>query len=112
MVKNSELKTVAAVLGTTFAVALAIAPIASAAENPFGITQFQSGYMVAGEEGKCGGDKGAEGKCGGEKATGDKDKDAEGKCGGEKATGDKDAEGKCGGEKATGAKGAEGKCGN
>ena len=85
MVKNSELKTVAALLGTTFAVTLAIAPIANAAENPFGITQFQSGYMVAGEEGKCGG---------------------------EKAAGKKDAEGKCGGEKATGEKGAEGKCGN
>ena len=110
MVKNSELKTVAALLGTTFAVTLAIAPIANAAENPFGITQFQSGYMVAGEEGKCGGDKGAEGKCGGEKAAGDKD--AEGKCGGKKAAGDKDAEGKCGGEKATGEKAAEGKCGN
>ena len=110
MVKNSELKTVAALLGTTFAVTLAIAPIANAAENPFGITQFQSGYMVAGEEGKCGGDKGAEGKCGGEKAAGDKD--AEGKCGGKKAAGDKDAEGKCGGEKAAGEKAAEGKCGN
>ena len=97
MVKNSELKTVAALLGTTFAVTLAIAPIANAAENPFGITQFQSGYMVAGEEGKCGGEKAA-GK-----------KDAEGKCGGEKG---KDAEGKCGGKKATGEKAAEGKCGN
>ena len=107
MVKNSELKTVAALLGTTFAVTLAIAPTANAAENPFGITQFQSGYMVAGEEGKCGGDKGAEGKCGGKKATGEKD--AEGKCGGEKG---KDAEGKCGGKKATGEKAAEGKCGN
>lgn len=97
MVKNSELKTVAALLGTTFAVTLAIAPIANAAENPFGITQFQSGYMVAGEEGKCGGNKGAEGKCGGEKDKKDKkDKDAEGKCGGKKATGEKAAEGKCG----------------
>ena len=105
MVKNSELKTVAALLGTTFAVTLAIAPIANAAENPFGITQFQSGYMVAGEEGKCGGEKAA-----GKKAAGDKD--AEGKCGGEKAAGDKDAEGKCGGEKAAGDKDAEGKCGN
>ena len=94
MVKSPELKAVAALLGTTFAVTLAIAPIANAAENPFGITQFQSGYMVAGEEGKCGGNKGAEGKCGGEKATGKKD--AEGKCGGEKAAGKKDAEGKCG----------------
>ena len=100
MVKNSELKTVAALLGTTFAVTLAIAPIANAAENPFGVTQFQSGYMVAGEEGKCGGDKAA-GK-----------KDAEGKCGGDKAAGKKDAEGKCGGDKDAGKKDAEGKCGN
>ena len=110
MVKNSELKTVAALLGTTFAVTLAIAPIANAAENPFGITQFQSGYMVAGEEGKCGGEKAAGKKAAGKKAAGDKD--AEGKCGGEKAAGKKDAEGKCGGEKAAGKKDAEGKCGN
>jgi hypothetical protein len=104
MSKKSELKSIAAVLGTTFAVSLAVSPIANAAENPFGATQFQTGYMVAGEEGKCGGDKGAEGKCGG-------DKDAEGKCGGDKGAegkcgGEKGAEGKCGGEK-----GAEGKCG-
>jgi uncharacterized low-complexity protein len=98
MTKKSELKTVTAALGTTFAVSLAAIPMANAADNPFGVTQFQSGYMVSAEEGKCGGDKDAEGKCGG-----DKDKDAEGKCGGDK---DKDAEGKCGGEKD-----AEGKCG-
>lgn len=100
MAKNLEIKTVAAMLGTTFAATLAISPIANAAENPFGITQFHAGYMVAGEEGKCGGDKGAEGKCGGEK-------DAEGKCGG-----DKDVEGKCGGHEHDEDKGAEGKCGN
>jgi len=90
MAKNTELKSIAAVLGTTFAVSLAASPIANAAENPFGVTQFESGYMVAGEEGKCGGDKGAEGKCGGAKEG--EEKDAEGKCGG-----DKGAEGKCGG---------------
>jgi uncharacterized low-complexity protein len=95
MSKGSEVKSIAAVLGTTFAVSLAAAPFAQAAENPFGVTQFQAGYMVAGEEGKCGGDKGAEGKCGAEK-------EAEGKCGA-----NKEAEGKCGGDK-----GAEGKCGN
>ena len=100
MAKSPELKALAAAIGTTFAVTCAISPIASAAGNPFGITQFQSGYMVAGEEGKCGGEKATEGK------------DAEGKCGGEKATEGKDAEGKCGGEKATEEKGAEGKCGN
>jgi uncharacterized low-complexity protein len=110
MAKSPELRTLAAAIGTTFAVTLAISPIANAAENPFGVTQFQSGYMVAGEEGKCGGEKAAEGKCGGEKAA--DDKGAEGKCGGEKAADDKGAEGKCGGEKAADDKGAEGKCGN
>jgi uncharacterized low-complexity protein len=99
MAKKTELKAVAAALGTTFAVTLAVSPLANAAENPFGVTQFQAGYMVAGEEGKCGGDKGADAK------------GAEGKCGGEKAADDKGAEGKCGGEKAADDKGAEGKCG-
>ena len=95
MAKNMKLKPVAVTLGTTFAVTLAASPLASASENPFSVTTFESGYMVAGDaegkcgEGKCGGDKEAEGKCGG-------DKEAEGKCGG-----DKEAEGKCG----------EGKCG-
>ena len=100
MAKSPELRVLAAAIGTTFAVTLAISPIANAAGNPFGITQFQSGYMVAGEEGKCGGEKATEGK------------GAEGKCGGEKAADDKGAEGKCGGEKAADDKGAEGKCGN
>ena len=87
MAKKQNLKPIAAALGTTFAVTLAASPLANAAENPFSVTAFESGYMVAdGHEGKCG-----EGKCGG-----DKD-EAEGKCG----------EGKCGGDKAE----AEGKCG-
>ncbi len=94
MANNYRLKPIAAALGATFAVTLAVAPLAGAAENPFSMTEFESGYMVAegAGEGKCG-----EGKCGGDK------KEAEGKCGGDK----KDAEGKCGGDK----KGAEGKCG-
>ena len=96
MDKKSQLKPFAAALGTTFAVTLAAAPLAQAAENPFAAVEYASGYMLADAhgEGKCGGEKSGEGKCGGEKA-------GEGKCGGEKA-----AEGKCGGEKA-----AEGKCG-
>jgi len=108
MVKKYQLKPVAAALGTTFAVALAASPIANAAQNPFSVTAFDSGYMVAGDaEGKCGGDKGAEGKCGGDKGAegkcgGDKS-EAEGKCGGDKS----EAEGKCGGDKSE----AEGKCG-
>lgn len=73
MSDKHKLNPVAATIGTTFAVSLAAAPIASAADNPFSLTEFSSGYQIA--EGKCG-----EGKCGGEKS-------AEGKCG----------EGKCGG---------------
>ena len=90
MAKKQQLKPIAAALGTTFAVTLAASPIVNAADNPFSVTTFESGYMVAGDtEGKCG-----EGKCGG-------DKEAEGKCGEGKCGGDKEAEGKCG----------EGKCG-
>jgi uncharacterized low-complexity protein len=91
MSNSSKLKPIAAALGTTFAVSLAMSPMANAAENPFSMSELSSGYMVAdahAAEGKCG-----EGKCGeGKKAK------AEGKCGeGKKAK----AEGKCG----------EGKCG-
>ena len=111
MGKKNQLKPLAAALGTTFAVTLAVSPIANAADNPFSATTFQSGYMVAdghGEgkcgEGKCGESKGGEGKCG-------ESKDGEGKCGeakdGEGKCGEsKDGEGKCGESK-----GGEGKCG-
>ena len=62
MSKKSTLKPVAAALGTTFAVSLAVSPMANAAENPFSMSELSSGYMVAdahSAEGKCG-----EGKCG------------------------------------------------
>ena len=94
MIKNTKLSPVAAALGTTFAVTLAASPLVNSTENPFSVTSFESGYMVAGghAEGKCGGDKHeGEGKCG------------EGKCGGDKAEGEgKCGEGKCGGDKAEG----------
>ena len=95
MLMKRTLKPIAAAIGTTFVVALAVSPIANAANNPFSITEISSGYMVADKaEGKCG-----EGKCGEGKA---KDtKEAEGKCG----------EGKCGEGKAKDKKEAEGKCG-
>ncbi len=82
------IKPLAIAVGTAIVTSLASVNTATAAENPFAMTELSSGYMVASGhmEGKCG-----EGKCGGAKAT------AEGKCG----------EGKCGGAKAT----AEGKCG-
>jgi len=95
MLKKRTLKPVAAVLGTTFAVALAASPIANAANNPFSLTEISSGYMVADQaEGKCG-----EGKCGEAKAK-DK-KESEGKSRVAKDGDKKSDEGKCG----------EGKCG-
>ncbi len=95
MLKKRTLKPVAAVLGTTFAVALAASPIANAANNPFSLTEISSGYMVADQaEGKCG-----EGKCGEGKAK-DK-KESEGKSRVAKDGDKKSDEGKCG----------EGKCG-
>jgi uncharacterized low-complexity protein len=96
MLKKNSLKPVSAILGTAFAVSLAASPIAGAAENPFGMTELSSGYMVAEAEGKCGEgmDKSHEGKCGE-----GMEKKAEGKCG----------EGKCGEGKADK---AEGKCGD
>ena len=107
MPEKMTLKPIAVALGTAFAISLAASPIASAAENPFSVTAYESGYMVA--EGKCGDMKDAEGKCGDMK-------DAEGKCGDEmkgKAEG-KCGEGKCGDSKKTKKEGkcGEGKCGD
>lgn len=88
---------------TTFAVSLAASPLASAAENPFSMTEHSSGYMVAdSHEGSCGGKGDGEGKCGEKKAKGK----GEGKCG------EKGGEGKCGEKGGHGdKKGGEGKCG-
>lgn len=99
-------KPLATALGAAF-LATSIAPLASAATNPFSAQQLSGGYDLANYdkhgEGKCGGEKAeGEGKCGGDKAEGE-GKCGEGKCGGDKA----EAEGKCGGDKAK----AEGKCG-
>jgi len=105
MSDKMNLKPVAALVGATLVGTLSAVNVAQAAENPFGATQLESGYMqLAGKdsEGKCGEGKCGEGKCGGDKAA------DEGKCGGDK----KDGEGKCGGEKAAGeGKCGEGKCG-
>ena len=55
-------------IGSAFATSMALAPVASAADNPFEMDSLKDGYqIVAGEkaeEGKCG-----EGKCGKEAAT-------------------------------------------
>ncbi len=90
MSKKFELKPVAAAVGAVLATSVFTMSTANADENPFGMTELSSGYMVAyGEEGKCGENKAEEGECG------------EGKCGENKAKEGKAEEGKCG----------EGKCG-
>ncbi len=94
------MKPLSIALGATFAASLAASNVASAApagDNPFAMSELESGYMqLAGKDGKCG-----EGKCGEGKKAGSKDK--EGKCGEGKC-----GEGKCGEDKK---KGKEGKCG-
>jgi uncharacterized low-complexity protein len=102
---KSKLNPIASALGITLAATIAATPIAQADQNPFGVSEMSSGYMLAAheeghkdKEGKCG-----EGKCGEGKCGEGKDKDKEGKCGEGKC-----GEGKCGEDKA---KDKEGKCG-
>ena len=112
MSNKTTLKPVAVALGALFVGSLANTSVANAADNPFGMTELSSGYMVADmKEGKCGAGmkkdaKMKEGKCG----EGMKDKamkmKKEGKCGagmkGKMMDKEKmKKEGKCG----------EGKCG-
>lgn len=87
-------------VGSAFA-AVALTPLAHAAENPFGATKLEAGYQLAQadtkmKDGSCGGDKKMDAKCGAEK------KAAEAKCGADKK---KDAS--CGAAK----KSTEAKCG-
>jgi uncharacterized low-complexity protein len=102
MTKQISKKPVALAMGAALTGGLLAAGTASAAANPFALTEMGSGYMQV-AEGKCGG-KAAEAKCGGNKAE-------EAKCGGNKAEeakcgGNKAEEAKCGGNKAE-----EAKCG-
>jgi len=80
---NQKVKPLAAAVGAAFLASAALAPLASASDNPFQAVQLNSGYQVAGEhgEGKCG-----EGRCGEDKKA---KKHKEGKCG----------EGRCGEDK-------------
>jgi uncharacterized low-complexity protein len=95
---KSKLNPIASALGITLAATIAASPIAQAEQNPFGVSEMSSGYMLAVEEGKCAEGKCGEGKCG-EGMGKDKDKEA--------TAGDaKDKEGKCGEGKC-----GEGKCG-
>ncbi|MFO7542174.1 MAG: hypothetical protein R6W97_05065 [Thiobacillus sp.] len=58
---------IAAAAGSAFAASFGVAPLATAADNPFAMQSLDRGYMVAQAgnmpEGKCG-----QGKCGGMKA--------------------------------------------
>jgi uncharacterized low-complexity protein len=57
-------------IGSAFATSMALAPVASAADNPFEMDSLKDGYQIVADkkadsaEGKCG-----EGKCGGDKVT-------------------------------------------
>jgi uncharacterized low-complexity protein len=94
-------KLVSLAIGSAFA-AVALTPVAHAADNPFAAKQLSGGYQLAQADkkmdGKCG-----EAKCGADKAKAKAaDKKADGKCG----------EAKCGADKAKAAdKKADGKCG-
>jgi len=113
MFNKTQLKPLAAAIGTTFAVSLAVSPVVNAAENPFSMTQHENGYMVAEGncgEGKCGDKKEEEGKCG-DKMKGDKE-EGEGKCGDKMKDDMKEGEGKCGDKMKDDMKEGEGKCGS
>lgn len=83
-------------IGSAFA-AVALSPMANAADNPFGATKLEAGYQLAQADSKK-----MDGKCGEAKCGADKKKAAEAKCGA-----DKKAEAKCGADM----KAAEAKCG-
>lgn len=71
---SSKKSIISIAVGSALATTLAAVPIASAADNPFGMQSLDRGYMVA-DTHKYGEKKGGEGKCGGQGACG------EGRCG-------------------------------
>jgi uncharacterized low-complexity protein len=89
--KTITTKSVAAAVGVAFVSSLAAST--AAADNPFELTELDSGYMLAdsheGEEGKCG-EKGEEGACG---EKGQEGKCGEGKCGADEGEGTAEGEG-------------------
>ncbi|MFO7578747.1 hypothetical protein [Nitrosomonas halophila] len=60
-------------VSSTFAVTLGIAPLASAAENPFSLQPMEKGFMVAYGDEKAGEGKCGEKKCGATMADTNKD---------------------------------------
>ncbi len=107
--KDIVIKPVAAAVGVAFvsSIALTGTAVADADDNPFELSDLDSGYMLAGghkgEDGSCG-EKGEDGKCG--------EHDGEGK-GEDGGCGEKGEDGGCGekGEEDDGEKGEDGKCG-
>lgn len=100
MTKKMSRTTLSLALGTSLA-ALGGAHLVNAGENPFSLTQLESGYKVVAEA-KCGGaKKEAEAKCGADKKT------SEAQCGADKKAAEaekkaveaKCGEAKCGGNK-------------
>lgn len=69
---SNRKKTIGVAAGTAFAVGVAVAPMANAAENPFALQSLHSGYMVA-DARKAGEAKCGQGKCGGSMMDLDKD---------------------------------------
>lgn len=109
MSKEMTKTPIALAIGAIFGVALGTTPLVNAGENPFGMQDLSSGYMLLAEAEE--GDKGKEGKCGGDKGE-EGDKGKEGKCGGDKGEeGDKGKEGSEEGDKGKEGKCGEGKCG-
>jgi len=89
----------------SFLLVMAFSPMTLAAENPFGMSDVDTGSITVAEKGKCGEGKCGEGKCGKAKK--------DGKCGDDKKDGKAKKDGKCGEGKKDGKKGkcGEGKCG-
>lgn len=106
--QSKFLKPLSIAIGATFALSMAASNIASATpagDNPFAMSELQSGYMqVAGKDGKCG-----EGKCGDNKK--DMKSKNDGKCGGNKKDMKGKKDGKCGGDKKDKKGKKDGKCG-
>lgn len=77
MSEKNVIKPLTIAMGVAMVSSIAGTSVANAAENPFGMTELSSGYMVAAaNEGKCG-----EGKCGGSMSKAKEGKCGEGKCG-------------------------------
>ena len=112
MSDKNKLNPLSIALGTSFAISLAVSPIANAVDNPFSATSFENGYMLAEShvEGKDGKHKDGKRKDG--KRKDGKRKDGKRKDGKRKDGKRKDGEGKCGEGKCGEGKGGEGKGGH